>query len=695
MQHPQRTGAARRVASAEARHRTPRQVHRSKAVLATASLTGLAASTLVAGGIAQAANPPAAGNIEILTARDMVMLDGYTEFAGREATVTVKRGDETIGIATGTLNADGFMEINHDAAQCWSLITPDIRGGDLVEATFDGSDLVEGAITGSAVVTEVTKSEVTPTPEPGDVEATVTISGTYDPADPTIDPERFLVEVVNPDMRGRENQPTTIGERAIAWGPGANVEQPPPGSYTIDGTFGNGEFSATFGLTSEFDQDLVMAGEHIAMSWQAEPTNGLEAQLGLTAWENGNTGGGAPGCPAGPGAQPPKMPTEASITTTEGTDTVEVSWTTPAQGADANQITQWRVAAHDTTVPGRQEVSVEVGGATTTATIVGLTTGQAYPIELEGFNGQWSAPVSVGTATPGEAAGGTPPPPPPPDQTAAPEAPTGVTATATGTGTVELSWTASANATSYEVTTSSARPGAAIPAPVTATGTTASITGLTSGTPYSFAVTAINDAGESPAATATATTLEVVAPAATTITRLAPAHESIAVEWRAAEPGNAASPVTGYDLVAKVGGTTVKTVEVGTVTSGAITGLTNGTAYAVEVYAKSGSKRGPVSTLGQGITSSTVTPNDQVTVSRAEYKQRRNEYKISGSAQDTTANGVTARTTAGATIGSATVAADGSWVIDIRNGPSLPADNQVVVTSTSGGRVTAPITRSR
>ena len=149
------------------------------------------------------------------------MLDGYTEFAGRDVTVTVKRAGKTIGIAMGTLNSDGFLEINHDSAQCWDLITPDIRGGDVVEATFAGSDLVEGAITGSAVVTGVEAGAVSPTPDvSGDVEATVTISGTYDVDDPVIDPERFLVEVVNPDMR---DAPSAIGERAIAWGPGVNA----------------------------------------------------------------------------------------------------------------------------------------------------------------------------------------------------------------------------------------------------------------------------------------------------------------------------------------------------------------------------------------------------------------------------------------------------------------------------------------
>jgi hypothetical protein len=41
------------------------------------------------------------------------------------------------------------------------------------------------------------------------------------------------------------------------------------------------------------------------------------------------------------------------------------------------------------------------------------------------------------------------------------------------------------------------------------------------------------------------------------------------------------------------------------------------------------------------------------------------------------------------------VAADGTWTVDVRNGPVLPTNNRIVVTSDSGARVEATITRSR
>ncbi|MEU6481536.1 glycosyl hydrolase family 18 protein [Streptomyces sp. NPDC047017] len=81
-----------------------------------------------------------------------------------------------------------------------------------------------------------------------------------------------------------------------------------------------------------------------------------------------------------------------------------------------------------------------------------------------------------------------------------PAAPTGLrTGTVTSTG-VALSWPAVSGATGYAVY----RDGAKVQ---TVTGTTATVTGLTPATAYSFQVTAVNDAGESPrSAAVTATT---------------------------------------------------------------------------------------------------------------------------------------------------------------------------------------------
>ncbi|WP_030690599.1 chitinase [Streptomyces globisporus] len=81
-----------------------------------------------------------------------------------------------------------------------------------------------------------------------------------------------------------------------------------------------------------------------------------------------------------------------------------------------------------------------------------------------------------------------------------PAAPTGLTAGSPTSTSVPLSWTAVPGATSYHVYQGATRI-------QTVTGTTATATGLTASTPYTFQVTAVNSAGESPkSAPVTATT---------------------------------------------------------------------------------------------------------------------------------------------------------------------------------------------
>jgi hypothetical protein len=671
------------------------------------------------GGSAQAANPPIGpGNIEIFNHRDMVALEGYAEQAGERATVTVKRGGQTIGIGEGTIDQTGFLEFNHPGGECWIGVTPNIKGGDLVEVSFSDSAFVDGATVGSAVITGVEHSAVTATAEDGDVEGTVTITGTYG-AD--VDLSRFVVEVVNPEMRRPDpsTPPTAIGERAIGWSPVADPNEPNGGpGYTVDGEAANGRFEVVFGLTSEADQQRVIDGEHVVLTWLADGAPDLA--LGATQYEFGESDGpGFGGCPAGPGTQPPVPPKSAELTA--GSTSVTVNWTAPAQAADVPAISQYRVAAVDAALG--QEVAVRTGS--TTATLQDLEP-RSYEITMEAFNGQAWSPVqplgtvdlATGTVTPGpggstgggtggstggDTGGGTGTGTGTEDPTAAPAAPTGVTATATGLATMDVSWAASAGAASYQVTVSSSAAGAAIPAPVTVTApaTSASLTGLTPGTAYTVSVTASNTAGGSTAATATATTPKTVAPGAPSVTRVLSAHEATTLEWSAAAPGNAVSPVTGYDLVATpVAGTVsppaVKvSTSVGAVTSATLTGLRNKVTYKVEVFAKSGDLRGAVGTFAKGVPT-TVVPNDQVTVAKAQYRSDKREYKISGTAQDTTQNRVTVRTSAGTLISAnVAVAADGTWSLDLRNGPTLPTDNRIVVTSTSGASLTTAVTRSR
>jgi hypothetical protein len=157
---------------------------------------------------ASAGTPPTGpGNIEIFNKRSMVALEGYVAQAGQEATVEVLRGTETIGIGRGTVDGTGFLEFNHPGGECWIGVTPTIKPGDEVRVSFSGEAFTDSAVTMSPTVTEVTGSGFTPSGEvlEGDPATrvrgtgTVTIRGTYDPADPWFDPARFNIETVNPD----------------------------------------------------------------------------------------------------------------------------------------------------------------------------------------------------------------------------------------------------------------------------------------------------------------------------------------------------------------------------------------------------------------------------------------------------------------------------------------------------------------
>ena len=705
-----------RSAAAPAASRLPRTGRRAGSALLAGALATTGA-VVAFGGVAQAGNPPLGpGNIEIFNHRDMVALEGYADQAGEKATVTVKRGDQVIGIGEGTVDQTGFLEFNHPGGECWIGVTPNIKGGDLVEVSFSKSAFTDGATVGSAVITSVEGSPVTATAEEGDIEGSVTIKGTYGK---DVDLSRFVVEVVNPEMRRPDpsTPPTTIGERAIGWTPVADPAEPNGGpGFTVDGTAADGAFEVTFGLQSAADQQRVLDGEHVVLSWLAD--GAADLALGATQYEFGESDGpGFGGCPAGPGTQPPLPPKNAELTA--GDDSITIDWDAPAQAADAPGISQYRVSAVDGLLD--QEVAVRTGSSE--ATIESLAS-RKYELTMEAYNvHMWSPVQPLGTvdlatgevvpAHGGTVGGGTPDPAPGDGggttdpgtgtEVTVPAAPAGVTATVTGLDTMDVSWTASAGAASYEVRLSTTASGATVPAPVTVTApaTTAKVTGLTPGTAYTVSVTAGNTAGASAAGSATATTAATAAPGAATVTRVLSAHEAATLEWSAAAAGNAFSPVTGYDLVATpVAGTTTPgakqvTLQVGAVNSGTVTGLLNKVTYRLEVFAESGDLRGAAAKFGTGV-ATTVVPNDQVTVARADYRTDKREYRIQGTAQDATANRVNVRTSGGATIATnVAVAADGTWTVNLRNGPALPTDNRIVVTSTSGGSLTTAVTRSR
>ncbi|WP_052339923.1 cellulase family glycosylhydrolase [Gorillibacterium massiliense] len=166
--------------------------------------------------------------------------------------------------------------------------------------------------------------------------------------------------------------------------------------------------------------------------------------------------------------------------------------------------------------------------------------------------------------------------------TTVPSIPTGLTAAA-GNAQVALSWTSSSGATSYNVKRATVSGG---PYTTVATGVTATSytnTGLTNGTAYYYAVSAVNSAGESAnSAQASATpTSGVTVPAAPTGLTATAGNAQVALSW------TASAGATSYNVKrATTSGGTYTTVATGlTATSYSDTGLTNGTTYYYAVSA--------------------------------------------------------------------------------------------------------------
>jgi hypothetical protein len=195
----------------------------------------------------------------------------------------------------------------------------------------------------------------------------------------------------------------------------------------------------------------------------------------------------------------PAAPTGVTATAAQGSATV--TWTAPASGT--SPITEYTITPY---VNGVAQPATTITGAppATSATVTGLTNGTTYTFTVAATNAVGTGPASAPSN------GVTPSAP------TAPAAPTEVSATPGNAG-ATVTWKASA-ANGSPITEYTITPyvnGVAQPA-TTITGappaTSATVTGLTNGTTYTFTVAATNAVGTGPASAASA----AVTPTATT-----------------------------------------------------------------------------------------------------------------------------------------------------------------------------------
>lgn len=169
---------------------------------------------------------------------------------------------------------------------------------------------------------------------------------------------------------------------------------------------------------------------------------------------------------------------------------------------------------------------------------------------------------------------------------AAPGAPTGLRVSY-GDGSAALAWTAPTSTgglpvVGYRVRYSSDG-GAHWQTETFGTGTAQTLTGLTNGTEYAVQVAAFNSSATGSYSASQTVTPRTVPGTPANLT-LTPRHTALELSWTA--PGSGGSPITGYRVrYSSDAGQTWVTQDYGTATTQRLTGLTDRTAYAVQVAA--------------------------------------------------------------------------------------------------------------
>jgi len=161
----------------------------------------------------------------------------------------------------------------------------------------------------------------------------------------------------------------------------------------------------------------------------------------------------------------------------------------------------------------------------------------------------------------------------------APPAPTNFSGVAASSTQVNLSWGASAGAAGYRLYQVSGTTATLI-GTFAATATSATVTGLTAGTAYTFRLDAYNAAGTASATTQVTTSAAVAIAAPTNVTVTVLSRTSVQVSW------TASAGATGYKVLMSNGTTTSQVASVGSATTSVrVSNLTRGRTYAFAVTA--------------------------------------------------------------------------------------------------------------
>ncbi|MFB9376999.1 fibronectin type III domain-containing protein [Kineococcus gynurae] len=277
-------------------------------------------------------------------------------------------------------------------------------------------------------------------------------------------------------------------------------------------------------------------------------------------------------------------PTSTKLTATPLDGSARMDFTVPADNGSPITGYQYRVDGGSWTA-----VAANVSGGSASLVVTGLSNGTSHAVDVRAVNANGPGEVSTASVTP----------------VAVPTAPLNLTATAAGSGAAVLAFDppAAGSPTGYESSVDGGTTWQSLTtSPGSGTAFAATVDGLANGVATTVRVRALNSSGAgSPAAAGT--TLPAGPPSVPVALTGESQNAALAL---ALTPGaDGGSPVQRYEY--RLNGTgswvTLPTTVSGSGLTGTVSGLTNGTAYAVEVRAVNAIGAGPARGAG------TLTPD--------------------------------------------------------------------------------------
>jgi titin len=383
----------------------------------------------------------------------------------------------------------------------------------------------------------------------------------------------------------------------LFWTPPSNNGGAGINTYKIEYKIGSGSWSTLVATTSGPVTDYAHTGltTGTTYTYRISATNNVgtsNPSIEVSATLTSSSTASLPGAPTGLTGVA-ASPTQANL-----------SWTAPSNNGGypiSGYKIEYRIGAGSYT-----SLVTNTGTTTTSYSHTGLTTGQIYVYRVYAVT-----PFGTGTSSSNEVVVQ----PTSSSALTAPGAPTGLGATAISPTQVNLSWTAPSNnggsaITGYKIEVKSGSGSYSNLVSNTGTTTTSySHTGLTTGTTYTYRVSAINSIGtgatsSEASATPTSSSTSSVPSAPTGLVATASSATQINLSW-SAPSNNGGFAITGYKIEFKTGSDSFSNLVSNTgttTTSYSHTGLTTGTTYVYRVSA--------INQVGTGATSaeSSATP---------------------------------------------------------------------------------------